>query len=104
MPSMAKCSQYSMDYLGYTFKPQTRSVCMPMHLALSNCWGAVAQWLEHRTLNRENPGSNPLVAVSKLSKISFTPICHSSQSCINYYSAVIAVWLNSYMYIEMALE
>ena len=28
-------------------------------------WREVAQWLEHRTLNRENPGSNPLAAVSK---------------------------------------
>ena len=25
-----------------------------------------ALWLEHRTLNQENPGSDPLAAVSKL--------------------------------------
>ena len=28
--------------------------------------GVVSQRLERRTLNRENPGSNPLAAVSKL--------------------------------------
>ena len=27
---------------------------------------AVAQQLEHQSLNRENPGSNPLATVSKL--------------------------------------
>ena len=27
---------------------------------------AVARWLEYQTLDRENPGSNPLAAVSKL--------------------------------------
>ena len=32
-------------------------------------WGAVAQWLESRALNRENPGSNPLAAVSNLRQL-----------------------------------
>ena len=27
-------------------------------------WSAVALWLEHQTLNRENHGSNPLAALA----------------------------------------
>ena len=47
-------------------------------------WGMVAQWLEHGTLSRENPGSNPLATVSKVGQFR----CLSSFSCINEYLAI----------------
>lgn len=34
----------------------------------------MAFWLEHRTLIRENPGSNPHAAVSKLGQFRLCPV------------------------------
>ena len=31
-------------------------------------WGMVVYWFEHWALNRDNPGSNPLVVVSELTQ------------------------------------
>ena len=50
--------------------------------SLTSCGAAVRT----SALNRENPGSNPLAVVSKLT-ISFIPLFHSSLSCINEYLA-----------------
>ena len=36
------------------------------HASLAVNIGAAAEWSERRSLSRENPGSNPLAAVSKL--------------------------------------
>ena len=44
-------------------------------------WDVVAQWLEHRTLNQEDWGSNPLAAISKLGQF-------RSLSCIGKYLAI----------------
>ena len=72
---------------------------------VNDLWGAVAQRLECRTLNRENPGSNPLAAVSKLAICS--PHIAAVHSLIttwlqtevamwtNSLRAVIAAWLNA---------
>ena len=42
--------------------------------------------LEHRTINRENPGSNPLAAISKLGQ--FHSLNVASLHCINEYPAI----------------
>ena len=46
--------------------------------------GAVVLCLEHRTLTRDNPGSNPLAAVTKLGQFRSLHIA-SSLTCINEY-------------------
>ena len=59
-------------------------------------WGTIAYRLEGRTLNRENPVSNPGRFEPLASLI--TPRCHSSLSCINEYLAiqtVVDMWTNS---------
>ena len=67
----------------------------------------MAYRLEGRTLNRENPVSNPTAVVEPLASL-ITPRCRSSLSCINEYLALqtvvemltnslraIAAWLNA---------
>ena len=44
-------------------------------------------WLEHRTLNRENPGSDPLAVVSKRGQFRSLQIA-SVRSAINEYLAI----------------
>ena len=53
----------------------------PSKLLLCTMWGAVALWLEHRTLDQDNPGSNPLAAVSKLGQL-YTPHVASAHPAV----------------------
>ena len=51
-------------------------------------WRAVAQLVERRTRNRENPGSNPLCYRFEVWAFSFTSRRLSRLSCINEYLAI----------------
>ena len=46
----------------------------------------MGSWLEIRTLNRENPSSNPFIAISELGQ--FFSHFSNSLGCINEYLAI----------------
>ena len=71
---------------------QTTNICprneanARLFTVVQNTLGAVALWLEHRTINhQENLRSNRIGAVSKLGQLSFSPCCHISVRCRNEY-------------------
>ena len=51
-------------------------------------WSAVAQLVECRTRNRESPGSNPVVTVSKFGHFLSLHDASARLSCINEYLAI----------------
>ena len=58
--------------------------------------GKIAQWRELPTLDKENPGSNPLLLCQTLGTI-FTLPSSSSFSCMNQYLAIDS---GGYLYME----
>ena len=65
-----------------------RAVCLLQYLDDWLLWSAVAQLVECRTRNRENPGSNPRCYRFEVWAFSFTPRRLSRLSCINEYLAI----------------
>ena len=60
----------------------------PVAFSPNNVGSAVAQLVERRTRNRENPGSNPLCYRFEVWAFSFTSRRLSRLSCINEYLAI----------------
>ena len=91
-------TDYSEKVYLFTIIILNYDVCLPWHLycmcnKVSNVatlhvvmyvWSAVAR----RSLNRRSLGSNPLWHIFEACAFSFSPQCHSSLSCINYWLAV----------------
>ena len=70
-------------------RPRNEDYKYTMYTDVQNTCGALALWLQHRTINyQENPGSNTTAAVSKLGQLSFPHRCHSSLSYINEYLTI----------------
>ena len=67
---------------------------MTSYVCLIQSINAVAQWIEHRTLSRENPGSNPWAAESHLRKVRslYVALVHSIVRMS--LRELIAAWLN----------
>ena len=57
-------------------------------MVIEPIWSAVAQLVERRTRNRENPGSNPLCYRFEVWAFSFTSRRLNRLSCINEYLAI----------------
>ena len=64
---------------------------MTSYTCLVHCNSAVAQWIEHRTLSRENPGCSVAESFQANARYSIVHVCQGPMYNADYYNVYLIV-------------